>query len=128
MSSGSKYFLLFIKIFCVSIHKQLFRCNLPVFNILNPYVLKSTIGAVDPLKVPLSASMMWSENFKYNPYSFIISFNKIALYLTLAESFTWHFHITTFAALRSGKVKSTSTLILVVILPSCMCQVITAYF
>ena len=38
----------------------------PVFKYLNIYVLKLTMGVVDPLKGPSSASMTCSENFKLN--------------------------------------------------------------
>ena len=86
------------------------------------------MGIVDPLKGPLSDSMTCSEDFKFN-YNYVNrSLPKIILYLPLAESSTQHFHITTFVALSAGKVKSTLTLILVVIFPSCVCHCIMAYF
>ena len=65
--------------------------------------------------------------FKFNPNYVIISCPEIILYLTLSDSSTWHFHVTTFIAISAVKVKSTLTLILVVIVPACMCHCIKAY-
>ena len=88
---------------------------LPVFKYLNIYVPKSTMGVVDPLKCPSSVSMMWSENFQFNPNYVNISHPKIISYLPLAESYTWHFHVTAFVALSAVKVKYMLTLRLVLI-------------
>ena len=43
------------------------------------YAPKSTIGSVDPIKGPSSASMTCSENFRFNPNSVHISLPKIIL-------------------------------------------------
>ena len=100
----------------------------PVLKYLNGYVPESTMGVVDPLKGPSSSLMTWSDNFKFNSNYDNISFPKIILYPPLAESSTWHFHVTKFVTLSAGKVKSASTLILLVILPAYVCHCITAYF
>ena len=118
----------FINFFCVSIRKQLFGVISPVFKIQNSYVPKSTMGALDPLKGPSSDLMTWSDNFKFNPNYFNKSLPRIILYLPLAESYTWHYRVTTFVALSSGKVEHTSTLKWLVILPDCVCQCIREYF
>ena len=46
------------------------------------------MGVADPLKGPASASMMSSDNFKFNPIYVHIYRPKIILYLPLAESST----------------------------------------
>ena len=70
------------------------------------------MGAVDPLKCPSSDSLTWSESFKFNPNYVNISCFNIIFYLPLAESYTQHFHITTFVALIAGKVKYTLTFLI----------------
>ena len=72
------------------------------------------------LKGPSSASMIWSDNFKLNPNSFNKYRPKIISHLPLTELSTWIFHVMTFVALSAGKLKSTLTLRLVVILPDCV--------
>ena len=52
----------------------------------------------------------------------------IISYLPLLDSSTGHSHVTTFAMQSGGKVKSTSTLILVVIFSACVCHWITTSF
>ena len=49
--------LLFIYFFDVSISKRFSGVIFPVFKTLNIHVPKSTMGVVDPLKGPSSASM-----------------------------------------------------------------------
>ena len=61
--------------------------------------------------------MTWSDNFKFNPNYVNIYLPKIISYLTLEESSIWHLHITTFVVLSYGKLKSTLTLIFVVVRP-----------
>ena len=80
------------------------------------YLLKLTICDVSSIKRPPSASMACLEFFTFNPSSVNISLPKIMSYLPLLESSTLHFHVTTLVALSAGKVKSTLTLKLVVIL------------
>ena len=101
---------------------------LPIFKSLNIYVPKSTMGVVDLLKGPSSASMKWSDNFWFNHNSVNRYLPKIISYLPLAESSTWKFHVTTFVVLSAGKLKYTLTLILVVIFPVCVLHCIEAYF
>ena len=95
---------------------------------LNSYVPRSTMVAVDPLKGPSSDLMTCSENFRFNHNYVNRSLPKIISYLTLADSSTWKFRITIFVALSWGKVKYILTLWLVVILPGYMCHCITAHF
>ena len=118
----------FINSFWVSIHKQLSRCNLPCIWIFKFIRTQINHGSRRPFK----SSIIWFDDvirsFEFNPNSVYIYLPKIISYLPLAESSTWHFHATIFFALSSGKVKSISTLILVVILPDCMCHYSIAYF
>ena len=120
--------ILSIYLFSVNISKLFFRCVFPVFKILNIYVPKSTMGVVDALKSPSSASMTCLENFEFNLNYVKIFRPKIISYLPLADSSTWHFHAMPFSMLSVGKAKSTLTLRLVVILPACMCHCIRASF
>ena len=98
----------------------------PVFKYLNAYAPKSTMGVVDPLKVPSSSSMMCSDNFKFDPNYVDRSCYKIISYLLSADSSTWHFHVKTCFVLSASKVKSNLILGLIVIFPACMCHCITA--
>ena len=100
----------------------------PILKIKNSYVPKSTMGSVDPLKGQSSDLMMWSDNFRFNPNYVNKYLTKIILHLPLMDLFTWYFHFMKVLALSSGKVKSTSTLILVWILPAYVCHCITASF
>ena len=72
--------------------------------------------------------MAWSDTFKFNPNSVNRYLPKIISYRLLAESSTCYFHVTTFIALSAGTAQSTSTLILVVTLPSCVHHCTTASF
>ena len=83
------------------------------------------MGFVNPFKVPPSASIQCSKNFRFNPNYFNRFIINIMSYFLLSYSSTWQFHVTIFVALNSGKVKSILTLRLVVILPSCVCHYIT---
>ena len=86
------------------------------------------MGGVEPLKVPPPASMAWSDNFRFNPKVVNISLPKIIEYLPLEDSSTWTFHVTVFVTLISGKVKSTLTFRLLVIVPADVCHCIVAFY
>ena len=86
------------------------------------------MGAVDPFKVSSSASMTCSENFKFNSKAGNKYRPNIIWYLPLEKSYTWEFHVIISIALSSGKVKSMLTLMLVVILPTCLCHCNTVSF
>ena len=81
------------------------------------------MGVVDPLRGPSSASMTCSDRFKFNPNYVNISCPNTIFYLPLVKS-----HVTTFVVLSAGKVKSTLTLILVVIFTTCLCHCIAESF
>ena len=104
----------FIYFFCVRICKQLF------FTDLNSYLPRSTMGAINPLKVLSYALMMCSESHIFNPNAVNISLSKIMSNIYLVEWPTWQFHVTVLVALSSGKVKSIITFILVVTLATCV--------
>ena len=80
----------------------------------------------DPLKGPPSALMTFSDNFKFNRNNVNRYLYKIIFYLPLADSSTLHYHVPTFFALSGGKVKSTLTFKLVVILQTFQCHCIRA--
>ena len=86
------------------------------------------MDVVNPLKVPSLTLMTCSDIFKFNPSSANRSRPMNILYLPLAESSTWNFHITAFVVISAGKVKSTLTLVLVVIFPAVVCHYITESF
>ena len=83
------------------------------------------MGDVYPLKVPSSASMTWSDSYRFNPRAVNRSLPNIIPYIPLAESSTWHFHVEISVAISSGKVNYIYTFLLVVILPTCVCHCIT---
>ena len=61
----------------------------PVFKSLNSYVPRSTMSAVDPLKVPSSVLITCSDHFEFNPNYVNTSLPNIISYLPLAETSTW---------------------------------------
>ena len=69
-------------------------------------------------------SIIWLDGvireFKFNTNSVHRYFPNIILYLPLKEWYTCHFHVTAFVTLSTGRVKSTLTLRLVLILPPCL--------
>ena len=80
---------------------------LPVFKFINPYLPKSTMVTVHVLNGPQTPSMTWQKSFKFYPNAVNTFLTNIISDLILAESSTWLFHITNFATLNWGKVKST---------------------
>ena len=53
-----------IYFFYVISYEQSFWYNFPLFEKLNSFVPKLTMGAVDPFKGPSSASMLCLDNFR----------------------------------------------------------------
>ena len=85
------------------------------------------MGVVAPIKGPSSALMTCSGNFIFDPNYVNRYHPKIISYLPLVDSSTGYLHVTAFVALSAGKVKSTLTLMSVVIFLSCLCYCIGAY-
>ena len=100
----------------------------PVSKSVNLYVPRSTMGSVYPLKYPLYPPMAWLDHFLFNPNYINRYLPNIISYIPLAESSTWHFHVTIFFTLSSGKVNSIVTFELIVILPVFLFRSITASF
>ena len=105
---------------CHKYRKNISGVIFSVIKYLNIYVPRSTMYVVYPLKFPSYALMTCSESFKFNPNFLNRSCPQIISYLPLAESSRWHFHVTTLVVLCAVKVKSTLTLILVVIFQACV--------
>ena len=82
------------------------------------------MGVVNPFKVPSSALIQCSKNFRFNPNYVNIFIPKIMSYLPLADSSIRKFHGMTFVELSSGKVTYISTFILLVIIPTLVCHLI----
>ena len=99
----------------------------PVFKSLNTSALKSTIGSISPIKGPSYASMTCLEIFRFISNYVNRFLPKIMSYLPLADSSTWHFHVTTLVTISAGKISSTSTLWLIVMFPVYVFHCITAY-
>ena len=91
-----------------------------VIKYLNTYVPRSTMYVLYPLKCPSYALMTCSESLNLILIFVNSSCPQIISYLPLAESSRWHFHVTTLVVLCAVKVKSTLTLILVVIFQACV--------
>ena len=117
-----------IYFFCLSIINDSSGVIFPVLKYFNSCVPKSTMDSVNHLKGPSSVLMTWFDNFRFNHNSVKKFFLRIKSYLPLAKSSTWHFYVTTFVAITSGRLNSTSTLMLVVILTAYMCHCITSCF
>ena len=98
------------------------------YKYLNTDVPKSNMVVVYPLKVPSLYLMMCSEYFKFDINYVNRSLPKIISYLPLADSYQWHFHVTTFSVLSVGKVKYTLTVWLVVMFPAYVCHCVTEYY
>ena len=78
------------------------------------------MGAAHPWHCYSPKSMVFVENFRSIPSLVSRSLLIIISYLPALESSTWHFHVTIFIALRTGKDNYTFTIQLFVVFPACV--------
>ena len=69
----------------------------------------STIGTEHPSYGNYSLIMTLSENLRSSPNVVSSYLSRIISYIPLVDLLTWHFHVTIFVSLNSGKQTSTFT-------------------